>query len=477
MNHEADLMITALSRLYSKLYGAEPEALTALPGAGSDRKYFRLTTKNTSVIGACSPDAVEYQAFLSLSDHFRKKGLPVPDVIARDEKNKVYLIEDLGDVTLLSWIEKCRNESGFDARQEALYKQVINDLISFQLNGDSGLDYSRLPVPMFDSCSMRWDLNYFKYYFLKPAGIIFNEAALEKDFDKLVGFLAGDELRFFMYRDFQARNIMLHNNGLYYIDFQGGRKGPPHYDLVSLLFQAKAAIPELLKERLIDFYISSLKERVNFDPGLFRQRLKSFVLLRLLQVMGAYGFRGWFERKPHFLESIPLLQPNLDWLLTQGVFEKGLDELNSIVITIKEKMESKTFIPEHKLTVNINSFSYRRGIPYDASGHGGGFVFDCRLLPNPGRLEEFRLLSGKDKPVIDYLDNEPMVHTFIESAKKIVEQSIDRYLQAGYDHLQVNFGCTGGQHRSVYCAEALASKLQSINKIAVLLKHRELPNS
>lgn len=477
MNHENDLLIAVLSRLYSGFYGVEPETVTALPGAGSDRKYFRLTAMNTSVIGACSPDSKEYQAFLFLSDQFKKNGLPVPDVIARDEKNKVYLIEDLGDVTLLSWIEKSRNESGFDARQEALYKQVINDLISFQLDGDSGLDYNRLPIPNFDSRSMHWDLSYFKYYFLKPAGITFDETALQNNFDNLVSFLAGEELSFFMYRDFQARNIMLHNDGLYYIDFQGGRKGPPHYDLVSLLFQAKAAIPDPLKERFIDFYISGLKERINFDPDLFRQRFKGFALLRLLQVMGAYGFRGWFEGKPHFIESIPLLKSNLNWLLTQNVFENDLDELNNIVITIKQKMEDKTLVPEHKLIVSINSFSYRHGIPYDASGHGGGFVFDCRLLPNPGRLDEFRRLSGKDEPVIDYLDNEPMVHAFVETAHKMVEQSVDRYLQAGYSHLQVNFGCTGGQHRSVYCAEVLASKLQSHNKINVLLKHRELPNS
>lgn len=466
----------ALRSLFMSHFKEEILRIVPLPGAGSDRKYYRIFTTDISVIGSCNPDQEDHRAFLYLCSHFRSAGLAVPEIYASNPDNGTCLMQDLGDETLLAWIEKNRSAIDFLANLNRFYEQALSDLIKFQLDGDKLLSYQQLPVPAFDAQAMQWDLNYFKYYFLKPAGILFDERELEKDFYALIKYLSGEQLQGFMYRDFQGRNIMMHDEILYYIDFQGGRKGPLQYDLASLLFQAKAALPDELKSELIAFYLKQLQKRVDFDSTEFKNRLNGFVLLRLLQVMGAYGFRGWFERKPHFLESIPLLYPNLEWVIAKHALPGKLHELQRILSEIKEKMEKATLVPENKLTVNINSFSFRRGIPYDPSGHGGGFVFDCRLLPNPGRLEEYRLLTGMDEPVSKYLDNEPAVNSFVETMLKMVNQVVERYRNEGYEQLQINFGCTGGRHRSVYCAEKLAVVLGSEKEINVMVKHQELKN-
>ena len=476
MLQDTDRVVELLKDMFSGFYGHEPALVKALPGAGSDRSYYRLWSDEFTVVGAHNPDSVDHQAFVFLSRHFKAKNFPVPSILASDHENGIYLIEDLGDETLLNWIENNGSRPDFYGELTRLYHSVINDLVVFQIDGDAGLDYSNLPVHDFDAVSMQWDLNYFKYYFLKPAGIKFNETALEKDFNCLAGYLLQEKVKAFMYRDFQARNIMLHNQGLYYIDYQGGRKGPLQYDLVSLLFQAKAAVPDPIKQELIGYYIVKLSERISFDQEAFSRRFNGFVLLRLLQVMGAYGFRGWFERKPHFLESIPLLKSNIRWLFSYDAFHPGLDELKRIMGLIMEKIETNSLLPQSQLTVSVNSFSYRRGIPYDPSGHGGGFVFDCRLLPNPGRLEEFRMLTGKDQQIIAYLENEPEVNSFVKNAETLVSQSVESYIKAGYQNLQVNFGCTGGRHRSVYCAEKLAARMQKDKRLKVLLKHLEFQN-
>ncbi len=469
-------IIDALLRLFRAHFGMNPEQIAPLPGAGSDRKYFRISAGIIRVVGSYNPDMQDHKAFLYLSQHFLSHNLPVPKVLGSNPKEKTCLLQDLGDENLLSQIEKTRTEPGYETKLIGYYRQVLSDLIRFQIQGDKLLDYAQLPVPQFDVQSMHWDLNYFKYYFLKPSGILFDEKALQNDFDALVVDLQQETLQGFMYRDFQARNIMLHEEKFYYIDFQGGRKGPLQYDVASLLFQAKAALPDHIKEKLIDFYISQLQKRFTFTAGLFSDRLKGFILLRLLQVMGAYGFRGWFEGKPHFLESIPLLKGNLVWIAKQKAFSDNWPEISRIIAKIIENMENNTLVPEKKLLVSINSFSYRRGVPYDPTGHGGGFVFDCRLLPNPGRQEIYRQLTGKDEAVADYLKKEPEVHAFIENVGKIVQQSVSSYKAGGYDHLQVNFGCTGGRHRSVYCAEHLAAFLGSEKNIEIVLKHHELAN-
>jgi aminoglycoside/choline kinase family phosphotransferase len=465
---------TALQKFFILHFGKPADKIEALPDSGSDRKYFRLSADEVVVVGSYNPDQAEHNTFLYLSDHFRSKKLPVPEVLLSDQQEGICLLQDLGDENLLAWIEKNRSKSEFVIDLTRMYERVLCDLINFQTRGDENLDYNRLPVQVFDSRSMRWDLNYFKYYFLRPAGIISDEKALEDDFDVLINFLSGEPMQAFMYRDFQARNIMLRDEKLWYIDFQGGRKGPLQYDLVSLLFQVKAAIPDNIKEQLTDFYLLKLSEISDFDSVGFRKRYNGFVLLRLMQVMGAYGFRGWFERKQHFIDSIFMLQPNLKWALSHDALPGKLPELKRILNVIMEKLENGILTQEKVLTVSINSFSYRRGIPYDSSGHGGGFVFDCRLLPNPGLLEEYKLFSGKDENVISYLGNEPVVHAFVDNVLQLVKQAVSSYQQNNYTHLQINFGCTGGRHRSVYCAEKLASALSSQSNIAIILQHREL---
>jgi len=469
--------LNALQQLFRTHFRANPERMTALPVAGSNRKYFRILYRDSSLIASYNPDLQDHRAFLLLADHFRSCKLPVPRVVASNSGDGTCLLQDLGDETLLNRIEKTRMQPGFEKNLYDLYKNVLTDLIRFQLDGDKNLDYRQLPVPGFDARSMRWDLNYFKYYFLKPAAVRFDENALEHDFDTLINYLSGETLHGFMYRDFQARNIMLYDDNLFYIDFQGGRKGPLQYDLVSLLFQVKAGISDHLREQLTGFYLLQLQKRRNIDDNEFKNRLKGFVLLRLLQVMGAYGFRGWFEQKPHFLESIPLLKTNLEWVSVNPALPGKLPEIERIIYEIKNKMEQNELAPQIQLYLFINSFSYRRGIPYDPSGHGGGYVFDCRLLPNPGRLEKFQELTGKDEPVILFFEHEPEVNSFVENAARLVKQTLDRYLNLGYERLQVNFGCTGGRHRSVYCAGKLAETLSSYKRVKIFLKHQELTNS
>ncbi|MBE0661963.1 MAG: phosphotransferase [Bacteroidales bacterium] len=467
-------VIASLQKLFTTYFGKPAANVVALPDSGSDRKYFRLSSDEVSVIGSYNPNQTEHATFLYLSDHFKSKKLPVPEVLVSDQIEGFYLLQDLGDESLLAWIERNRSKTDFNANLIRKYERVLRDLFNFQIRGDADLDYSQLPVPVFDSRSMRWDLNYFKYYFLKPAGILFDEKALDDDFEALVNFLSGEPMQGFMYRDFQARNIMLKDEKFWYIDFQGGRKGPLQYDLVSLLFQVKAAIPDDIKEQLTDYYMLELSEISDFDSAGFRKRYNGFVLLRLLQVMGAYGFRGWFERKQHFIDSIFMLRPNLDWALGHDALPGKLPELKRILNAIIEKMDNDTLTPQNILTVSINSFSYRRGIPYDPSGHGGGFVFDCRILPNPGRLDEYKLLSGKDEEVISYLGNEPVVLAFVDNVLQLVKQAVSSFQKNNYTNLQINFGCTGGRHRSVYCAEKLAAALGSQSNIAVTLQHREL---
>jgi aminoglycoside/choline kinase family phosphotransferase len=464
-----------LARLFNKEFGQRPDHIQPLAGAGSDRKYYRMQAPGISVVGAHNPLPPDYSSFLYLAGHFYAAGLPVPYIMAADEDRGLCLQEDLGDLSLLDYLDQIKPLPDFAEKAFEHYARVIDDLLRFQFQGHHQLDYSRLPVPAFSNASMHWDLNYFKYYFLKPSTINFDEAALQNDFNTLVDFLAEEPFDHFMHRDFQARNIMLHNEKLYYIDFQGGRRGPLHYDLVSLLFQARAALPDELKIKLIGYYLQKAKNFTTLDERAFHKRLHSFALLRLLQVMGAYGFRGWFERKPHFLKSIPMLRPGLQWIFNYRDELPHITEVLSILKEIDQKMENNTLTPASKLAVSINSFSYRRGIPYDASGHGGGYVFDCRLLPNPGRHDEYKQLSGRDHEVITWLENEPAVHSFVESIRQLVSQSVQAYEKEGYTNLQVNFGCTGGRHRSVYCAEQMAAFLRKQLIYNVSLKHQELP--
>ena len=453
--------------------------IAAMPSSGSSRLYFRVKTDKRYLIGAYNINIEENDAFFSFSKHFHKCGLPVPEILAISSGKDVYVQTDLGDDTLFRHVEECLKNGKFDDETIGLYKKTLDKLIDFQIIGHQGLDYSKaFPTPAFDEMSIMEDLNYFKYCFLKEQEeISFNETRLDTDFQRLAKHILEAPADFFMYRDFQSRNIMIVDNEPYFIDYQGGRKGPLQYDVVSLLYQVKARIPEEIRAQLIDYYkqmISRLPSVARNDIGnpsfrperseveksslveSFDKYFPAFVLLRLLQVLGAYGFRGLIQKKLHFMQSIPyaireLMRASSNWQLP---FE--LPELQAIIKQFGVLLMKYESVEPEVLTITINSFSFKNGgVPYDKSGNGGGFVFDCRALPNPGRYAEFKKMNGEDTAVIEFLDDKPDVHYFLQNVQMIVYQSIDNYLERGFKNLQINFGCTGGQHRSVFFAQTL----------------------
>ncbi len=470
MNKEEKKKILSL---YQKWAGEDSTDINILPESGSYRRYYRIVSKHKNALGAYFNSPPENKAFIELSRHFKKNGMHVPEILLVDDDFRAYLIEDLGDDVLFNTINRMKNKTGFDEKLINIYKEVIDELIKFQMIAGENVDYSVCyPSGDFDTQAYMWDLNYFKYNFLKLAQIPYNEYYLEEDFRKLVQLLMSVESSYFVYRDFQTRNIMVHKNKLYFIDYQGGRRGPVHYDLVSLLFQARVAMPANIRESLIDYYISKAEK---IDPASvrnFRHHFYKFVLIRILQTLGAYGFRGIYEKKTHFLRSIPMAIMNIKWLMDNDKVPQNLGELTKCLKAIIASEDLKNTI-EPPLLISINSFSYKRGLPPDNSGNGGGFVFDCRGLPNPGRLEAYKNLTGQDKEVIEYLKQHDEVADFIDHAASLVEQSVEVYSKRHFTNLQVNFGCTGGRHRSVYCAEKVAERLYLYDNIKIEVCHRE----
>jgi aminoglycoside/choline kinase family phosphotransferase len=457
-----EYQVEKLKKLFQKWSGELPDDVISLPVSGSDRRYFRLSSGNITAIGAWNPVKEENLAFLHFSGHFLSNGLHVPAIYGEDLENNVYLVQDLGNSSLFSLLENKTSDIGITDGITRFYEESLKELIRFQAVAGKSLDYSYCyPYPSFDARSMKWDLNYFKYYFLK-LHIPFHEGRIEDDFDTLVNYLARVDSDYFMFRDFQSRNIFIKDDRPYFIDYQGGRKGPLQYDLASLLFQVKADLPYELREYLLDYYISELSSVITTDSKSFKKHYYGFVLIRLLQVLGAYGFRGLIEKKPHFLSSIPFALKNLDWWLNHADLPLDMPELTSSLLSLirLKKYQPAGKPSSGKFTLSIRSFSYRHGIPEDKSGHGGGFVFDCRALPNPGREERYQAFNGRDKIIIDYLEHKPDVIVFLNNAEKLISQSIENYLERGYDKLEVNFGCTGGQHRSVYCAETMTNRLR-----------------
>lgn len=458
-----DIQIEKLKELFKRWSGNHPDKATALPPSGSERKYFRFNYQDESAIGVWNPVKEENTAFLYFTRHFLANGLHVPGIYGEDLANNVYLQQDLGNSSLFSLLEKRSPVSFVSDEVIRLLKESIHELIRFQVIAGKSVDYYYCyPQTNFDDRSMKWDLNYFKYYFLK-LHVPFHEAKLEEDFDTLVNYLAGADAGYFMYRDFQSRNILIKDERPYFIDYQGGRKGPLQYDLASLLFQVKADLPYNLKEELLEHYISELSSMIKIDRVEFKKYYYGFVLLRLLQVLGAYGYRGLIEKRPHFISSIPFALKNLDWWLNHIDLKLKLPELLSTLKSLSEIDKYQTISEpfNRKFTLSIKSFSYKEGIPEDLNGNGGGFVFDCRALPNPGREERYRAFNGKDKIIINYLENMPGVIDFLNTAEKLVSQSVENYLNRGFRSLMVSFGCTGGQHRSVYCAEVMANRLRN----------------
>ncbi len=465
-----------IAELYHTWAGTEPQSITFLPGSGSYRKYYRLIGERGSVIGVFNEDRKENDAFISFSQKFLQHNLPVPSVHAKDPSGLFYLLSDLGDLTLFQFLSG--NRSGADDFPEKmieLYRKVISYLPLFQVVAGKELDYSKCyPRKAFDVQSMMWDLNYFKYYFLKLAKVSFDEQKLEDDFHTLVQYLMGAGADHFMYRDFQSRNIMLVKGEPWFIDYQGGRKGPLQYDIASLLYDAKASVPEPVRDLLLEYYLDVLAKYFPVDRQTFRQYYTGFVLIRILQALGAYGFRGYYENKPHFLKSIPFAIVNLAYLLDKKSLPVPLPMLREVLEKIIKNPSFRSFKEaKNQLTVKISSFSYKSGIPADDSGNGGGFVFDCRALPNPGRFEEYRSFTGNDPQVIAFLEKEPEVGEFMNHTCSLVDQSVRRYIERDFTSLTVSFGCTGGQHRSVYCAAELARYLSSKFDITVELHHTE----
>jgi aminoglycoside/choline kinase family phosphotransferase len=465
--------LQAITAMYRNWSGEEATSIVPLPASGSYRKYYRLTSSKAQAVGAFYDNQEENRAFINLSRQFHRAGLNVPEIFAVAHDNLSYLLQDLGDATLFEIINLHKKKNGFDEELFGIYRQIIDELIRFQIVAGQHLDYSACyPSAEFDTQAYMWDLNYFKYNFLKLAQIPYNEYHLEEDFRKLVQLLLSVESSYFVYRDFQTRNIMLHQGQLYFIDYQGGRRGPVHYDLVSLLFQARMEMPAVVREQLIDYYIAEAEKVAPRSVKDFRQHFYKFVLIRILQTLGAYGFRGLYERKQHFIDSIPLAINNVKWLMDN---QKIPDHLSELINCLREiiSREDLRAAEISRLVVSVYSFSYKRGLPPDTSGNGGGFVFDCRPLPNPGREEKYRNLTGKDKEVCDYLEKSPMVDKFISLATDMVGLAIENYTARRFSHLQVSFGCTGGQHRSVYCAGQLARRLQDDDRIRIVLRHLE----
>lgn len=465
-------MITEqIKNLYRTYTGHEAEEVTELPSSGSNRRYFRLHGPQT-LIGVSGTSIEENRAFIYMADHFRQKGLPVPEVYAQSDDQSFYLQEDLGDTLLFDAIEKGRKSSVFDESEKTLLRQTITKLPEIQFVGSDGFDFSYCyPQEEFNQRSILWDLNYFKYCFLKATGMEFQENRLEDDFLKMSDVLLRNQSATFMYRDFQSRNVMIRDGRPWFIDFQGGRKGPVYYDVASFLWQAKAKYPEDLRQELLLDYIEALRKYMPVDEKYFLSQLRHFVLFRTLQVLGAYGFRGYFEKKPHFIQSVPFAIENLRQLLKQDY-----PEYPYLCGLLRELTELKQFsddLQRRTLEVKIVSFAYKKGIPNDPTGNGGGFVFDCRAINNPGKYERYNHFTGLDEPVIRFLEEDGEITVFLEHVYDLVDASVKRYLDRGFTNLMVCFGCTGGQHRSVYSAQHLAEHLHLKFGVKVSLTHRE----
>ncbi|PYT63260.1 MAG: phosphotransferase enzyme family protein [Acidobacteria bacterium] len=443
---------------------------------GSGRKIVRLANEEASAIGILYGVREENVAFLEFSKHFRRHGLPVPEIYAEDLDHGAYLEEDLGDTTLFEFLSKNRSGENIAPAVIETYRKAVAVLPRFQVEAARDLDYSVCyPCASFDRQSIAWDLNYFKYYFLRLAGIPFSEHALENDFNRLTEFLLTAPSDYFLYRDFQSRNILLRNGDPFFVDYQGGRKGALQYDIVSLLYDAKADLPPDLRQQLLDHYLDSLSRFIKLDREVFLRHYYAYVYVRIMQALGAYGFRGFFERRAHFLQSVPYALKNLRWLLHHVRLPIPLPALMDAfkAMLASEKLQGLASEADN-LAVRIFSFSFHQGLPKDETGHGGGFIFDGRSLPNPGREERFKTLTGKDAAVIDYLNQQESVHQFLAGVLSLVDSSISNYQQRGFKNLMVSFGCTGGQHRSVFLAEQLAKRLRNRNGLEVAVRHLEL---
>ena len=468
-------VMDVLQQLFAQHFGGPVVRVQPLRDhlGGSGRRIIRLIGQGQTAIGILYAVREENVAFIEFSRHFRRHGLPVPEIYAEDLSQGAYLQEDLGDTTLFEFLSQTRSGAAVAPEAVDVYRKVVAILPRFQVEAGRDLNYKLCyPRDSFDRQSITWDLNYFKYHFLKLAGVPFNEQALEDDFGRLTDFLLGAYRDYFLYRDFQSRNIMLRDGRPFFLDYQGGRKGALQYDIASLLYDAKADLPPALRQELRDHYLASLANFIPLDREVFMRHYYAYVYVRIMQALGAYGFRGFYERKPLFLQSVPYALKNLRWLLHNVKLPVQVPALLSTFenLLVSDTVQSVGAAPGN-LVVRIHSFSFHQGMPQDESGHGGGFIFDGRSLPNPGREERYKNLTGKDAPVINYLMQQESVHQFLAHVVALVDASVSSYQSRGFKNLSVSFGCTGGQHRSVFLAEQLAAHLAGRGGVEVVVRH------
>jgi len=469
-----------INNLYKTINNNDWDEISKIPQSGGDRVYFRITQGQQSWIATYNLNLRENETFIEFANHFYAKGLPVPQILAVNEDKSIYIQSDLGSVSLLEVLEK----EGKTEYVFSLFQKSLSALAKLQVQGGTGLDYNYcLTSKEFGKHAILTDLLYYKYYFLDALQYPYDKQALINEFELLSDQLASKDLNHFLFRDFQSRNIIVSNDEVYFIDFQGGMQGGLSYDVASLLWQAKAELSNEWKEKLVDYYIGEVQKLLpsKMDEAKFRKQYNGFVLLRLLQVLGAYGFRGLFERKAHFLTSIPLGLNNLKNFLAVSPISNDTPVFAGILNWMVSDEVVQRFTPpvandQTPLVVTINSFSYKKGLPKDETENGGGFIFDMRGILNPGRFEEYKKLAGIHKPVQDFLEQRTKMNAFLNSVWDLIDITVENYLERGFESLQINFGCTGGQHRSVFAAEQTARHLRNKYKVKVVLEHTNKDN-
>jgi aminoglycoside/choline kinase family phosphotransferase len=472
---------TAITALFATYSNDAISNIEKLPQSGSDRVYYRIYTATENYIATHSNHVPENKTFCYFSNHFLLSNCPVPKVLAINKMADIYIQQDFGDTSLLQALE----QQGYTDVVYGYFKKSVQALANMQINGHNGLDYNQcITSKKFGKQAILSDLLYYKYYFLDTLKIPYDKEKLLEDFEALSTYLSHVDFTFFMFRDFQSRNIMVQNEEVHFIDFQGGMQGALQYDIASLLWQAKAALSDEWKNNLLEYYITCVEQILQkaIDRDRFISQYNGYVLIRLLQVLGAYGFRGLFERKAHFLTSIPIALKNIQWFLSNKKIGINLPEFEKLLLAMTaaeviKKFESTKATPADKLVIHVNSFSYlKNGYPLDSTKNGGGFVFDCRGILNPGRIEQYKKLSGKDKPVMEYLEQQTQMPEFLNSIYSIVDISVNDYLKRNFESLMINFGCTGGQHRSVFAAEAIARHLRNKFNVQIIVQHLNRQN-
>lgn len=470
-----DAIVQAIENLFQQHFGRQYKELTKLPQSGSDRIYFRIQDYDNSYIATFGLNVKENKTFVNFSRHFKNQNLPVPEIFAVNEEYTAYIQQDLGNESLLDKL----GQHGHNNYVYNLFSKSLEQLANIQIKGHARLNYDWcLTAKEFGKQAILSDLLYFKYYFLDSLRLPYDKQAMLDDFEALSTYLTKTEYKYFMFRDFQSRNIIVNNDDVYFIDYQGGMQGALQYDVASLLWQAKAELSNEWKNSLLNFYMDKIDALLDkpVDRNIFVSQFNGYVLIRLLQVLGAYGFRGLFERKAHFLASIPLALKNLKYFVQHqrmGLVLPEFDRMLNLVVTdeIIERFESTQANENTPLVVKVKSFSYKKSIPEDTSGNGGGFVFDCRGILNPGRFTQYKTITGKDKAVIDFLEQQTKMNDFLNSVFDIIDISVEDYIKRDFESLSINFGCTGGQHRSVYAAEQTARHLKNKYKVKVELEH------